>query len=806
METISDAEESTHVLAPDDRRTPAASINNSSSVERTFDIASHRHQPTQVSSANGSQSSRHGHPDDGGNAFGSAEAAEQRIQQLFMQQIHREQVRSVSSEDTRDERRVRFSSPPRREDGPSPHDGSSDQRHPNAPLGASSFGETPSPQRLDISAISDRELLDALEQRVNETIARLDAGYDYVQDDLNEAIVQRRLVKNAALGSLVTGDAREAALRDVATAASLLPPLMMSIEQLYPRDTIEFEAGDSSSMDEANSPNGRAFRTASSSAELSSADEYLTRPPSTNDCNGIRPYRPPPGGVKLCGSDDEVDISREEMGDETRAQEGSRKPPTALPTTAAAHRGCAQHGNPSCVFRRGLQSCYKACHMFLVWGVVFPLALVLAILSIFRFAGGRICSEECLCNAAAEVFKHLASYSLLMRVVPRSVFFTYLLHVLAYSQHRRLLEAGGQIGDGNVELRGARMMMSMTRQGGRSGSSMRASPRTPALPASVVPWDIPTLRFCARQTSFVVICASCIVVTAAAINCTYWGIPVVAATPVEAFVFGVPLIAGSFYLRVPEVVWPLLLLEVTPFLGYFCEPRMVLPFRVFHLLWPFVVTAIERVLFYVLYSVSLDSTPVGARIAETTILSFASHVLTLGAAVRVDPHQHPKVITGICFQIFLYEMLLGTMTLDRLWIFLKAKWYYHVYREKPKPQDVGAAPLSASDLRCVATQTRWTSAALAVLSVAVMFVYRKWPRSLHGGGLDCSGNVAGHMSGAALGCCVAAYVGACFCTAAIRCRNKCLRPPLSVRGRGFSLLLGLYLMLTVAMAMAAARE
>lgn len=720
---------------------------------------------------------------------------------------------------------VQRRTPPRgREEDPTPqssHDAACLQQRPAERLAVSPTEDTPNDHIMDEhiqhlysmhSAREDRrfaseaEFARAVEHKVQETISKLDAGESYEQTPLTEAIIRRHLEKQRRV------DADALALSSAAPIGNGIPPhVQLSQEQRtllkvagymhdflphlamgpgtwYPEGDLQFDC---------ESDGGCHNRHHCAARPRSSADEdelSFDRPPSVNDVGGIRPYRPAAPAANSTSEGGAVEIA---------------PPPSQGPKLQT-------------MLWRG----YRAGRPFLWWCLVFPLVVCIVIGAIFRFAGGPVCGGYCSCNMRDQL-QYLFTYGLAVRVLPSAVFFPYLLHIMVYAHHRTLLEQGDASGANADTAAGARMMMSLTPAPRRRGmatqqdgngraaghskqkvvegtmphkdviDALRAVGGTACPNSCAVPWDVPSLKFCVQQRTFIGCAAAMTILMSLTQFAGLVGFPAITVVPIEAAAVFLPTIATCFILRVPKAVWPMVVLEAVPYVSYFAEPRLSLSYQVFQLLWPFLVVLVERITFYLFAAAALPSLPIGARVAATTMISFMSHVLIMTSALFA-PIRAP-ILVGVATQVFLYELLLGTLVLDRLWMLVKAQWQFHVRGTKPQHR-----PLAASDLRCISTQTRWCSQLMAMFAIIPVRIWQRWPRVVEGG-LSCEfGRIEeSEFYPVSLTVVIGAFLVAGFTTGLIRRANGCLRAPLMVRGLGFPISMGLYLFTTAVLGLTA---
>lgn len=595
---------------------------------------------------------------------------------------------------------------------------------------------------LRLENFREGDFLDAIEKRVNETIARLDNGFDYEDNELNQAIVGRRLDKGVGLGgaSSALGQA----------TGDRLPPLIFPARALFPAGQIDFE-GETSSDD------------APSRGMIDILGDDLDRPPSTNASGGIRPYRPP------------LII------------------PSAQPDH---HHGSGVPAGPMCFLRsiakwrgsRGMQSLLRYC---LTVPLVYTTLLIVAV----HYLGGTMCGGDCACTAKGYLVD-LLTYGLSFRLGPQCFFFAYMLHINFYAHQRHTATPA-------LETEGTE----------RQARQQRRKQRPAQGDSHHVPWEIPSVAYCCKQRTFLGLVALRFMFASIGTSSRGWGMPEISRTPIALASFLIPQVLLSFYMRVPELVWPVAALESYPYLVYYVQARMstTLSADTFLLLWPFFVVLLERVLFYLFRHALPQSAPVGVRIAATTAFGFTTHASLLGVSLVVDANRSVPTTAGFVVQVALYELLLGTIVLDKLWLFVKARWTHHVLHEKVKPEDGGMMPAgatagespltSASDIRCISTQTRWCSQAMAVVAVSLTFIFKQWPRE-SSRSIDCNGRVTHRvLSSVSFGWTVGAFATAFVLTAIIRKWHCCLRLPLTLRGVGLPLLLGLYAFATVPMAL-----
>jgi hypothetical protein len=670
---------------------------------------------------------------------------------------------------------------------------------------------------------SDRELLHAVEKKVSETIAKLDAGVDYEQTPLTEAIIRRHLEKQRRMEAEIAASEQHRTLgasqrilltpeqRNLLAVAGYMDDFLPHLHNMgpktwFPMGELRFDSDEDDEL--ARAP----------SADDGSAGDDLTfeRPPSMNAPGGIKPFRPavpPPGRTALTPNPNLNPSS----------------PPTAA-TGAAGPPSPPQNLQAMC--RAMLWKGYRAGKPFAKCSIVIPLLLSIIVAAIFRFAGGPVCGGRCSCTVSEHAL-YVFTYGLAVRVLPTSVVFAYILHIMVFAHHRVLLEQG-ESGVANGAA-GARVMMTLTSRRNRRRSSTNGTTltklaegsgapaklrddekalrrdaiealRSPSANRAVVvtsdqdcsvPWDVPSLKFCAQQRTFVAFTAVTTVLMSLTQFASAVGFVDLTIVPVEAAALFLPTVGFCFILRVPKAVWPMIALEGFPFVAYFAEPSLGMPRTVFQILWPFLVIVTERLFFYAFAAVSLPSLPIGARVAATTMITFTSHVLILTNSMFVPRETGPLIAIGM--QVLLYELLLGTLVLDRIWMVIKAQWQFRVRGVKPQlPQ------LAASDLRCISIQTRWCSLLMAIFAVIPVRIWRVWPRAVYGG-LSCNtGSIAeGQFYPESLAVVVGCFLIAAVITGLIRRCNGCLRAPLMVRGIGFPITIGLYLFSTATLGLAA---
>ncbi|CUI14164.1 transmembrane protein, putative [Bodo saltans] len=703
---------------------------------------------------------------------------------------------------------------------------------------------------------SDRELLNAVERKVSETIAKLDAGEDYEQTPLTEAIIRRHLEKQRRIEAEVAASSEQLQShlgmsqhvllspeqRKLLAVAGYMDDFLPHLHNVgpktwFPMGELRFDSDDDD--DE---------RRNSSEGDGQGEDELtFERPASTNAPGGIKPYRPavPPPGSSTTSS---------------HLHEDPPPPHTTVIGVAGAPSAPQNPQNLQAICRAMLWKGYRTGKPFAKCSIIIPLVLSIIVAAIFNYAGGPVCGGLCSCDVSEHAL-YVFTYGLAVRVLPTSVVFAYILHIMVYAHHRVLLEQGeAEAGNGTA---GARVLMSLSSRrnsrrkssttkgaasaqlvklattaaafvkGAKEHVSAKSSPEdekalrrdaiealrsptgtrpnnaggaaSPARGASLVtsdqdcsvPWDVPSLKFCAQQRTFIAFTTVTTLLMSLTQFASAVGFPDLTIVPVEAAALFLPTVGFCFVLRVPKAVWPMIALEAFPFVAYFAEPSLGMPRKVFQILWPFLVVVTERLFFYAFAAVSLPSFPIGARVAATTMITFTSHVLILTNSMFVPREVGPLI--GIGMQVLLYELLLGTLVLDRIWMVLKAQWQFRVRGMKPQlPQ------LAASDLRCIGTQTRWVSLLMAMFSVIPVRIWRVWPRAVKGG-LSChDGSIReGQFYPESLGVVVGCFLIAAVITGLIRRCNDCLRAPLMVRGVGFPITIGLYLFSTATLGLAA---
>lgn len=673
--------------------------------------------------------------------------------------------------------------------------------------------------------MTDGEILQALDAQVNATIARLDGGTEYDANHVNEAIVARRLAKRSAAVAPEFTDADWRAFQQEEDSY-VAPTFSLAMFRLFPNAGVSFEEDD---------------------------DISLGRPASTNAPGGIRPFRPPPGGVPLETSSVLGGGGSEGVGSPIPQERGAGGGDTMMVMSPPCHRG--QSGErlfDGDGHRYDRQQCCTALRRLSAWptlafvlSILATCAIMAVVLTAFHFSEFTACGDMmCPCSFLSSV-QYVFTFGILFRSGPRAFLIAYLLHAVVWVRRHRKQNAEHTGAPPGQQPKGSAAA-------GGGGRNVRVKWDIPSLVWIANPWGTlqafptpgapplssvhqhppaplaPSLRQGGRRDSphhassderlyktFWITTIAIFFVESLVVQ-TYasWTLPrqVSPVALLGSFTFPALMVSGA--LRFPSGAISVVLTCALPVAVYFFEPLMQLPYHdnTFFNVFPFLAVLTERVIFYCVAATLPSDAPVSYKITLCTILASTSHSLVFSMAFFVNPATRDASLIAIPVQVFLYEMLLGTVVLDRMWAHLYAQFQYRVLHQKQK---AGEAMLSAVDIRCISTQTRWCSQLLCLPLAALTGVFAQWPTSVFPN-MDCRGRLSidqqldesasvtsfSHLHWLVYFSCVGAYGAALLVTAFARYRNDCLRWPLTIRGFDVQLLVGVYVASVMPLALA----
>ena len=554
---------------------------------------------------------------------------------------------------------------------------------------------------------------------------------------------------------------------------------------------------------------------------------------STNASDGIRPYCPNRG--QPCGNSFD-------------GQESSSRCDSPHPSTTRRRHRLPPIGN--CPVSRGrfhaavawmkITQLFRACRSFIPFGLILAPLYVNAILLLFKYAPLRMCTFQCACSLY-ESLAFMFSYHI-ATTMPRCVLFVMLLRTLIPEMplcSSALPTVGGRGGEkgaaidggGGAAVAGVRVVVgigaseelnrssSPLQNRGRSGSAssddqQHRSPKTPA----VFSWDIGSLTNVMRQPSALALAFTIFSLQSIVVIVLGRYIPEVVFEFAQILALCVPLMAYAHYRQKLVAAIPVALIEAMPFMFQMISEAAHNNKFVSHAFvigWPTIIMMIDRFVYFLTYvcvcssssqmasSVPASSVPssplcrgvpVAAKVCLSVIITAFSQVLIMCVTLSVDVSQSPATVGIVAVQVFIYEMLFGTLLLERLGCHLWNK--VHGWIAEPKSQSIATSPIEPCDFRCIGTQTRWCSSLIAIVAVVPLIAGDLLPVKVTGS--DCEGRRVGFtLFWSTFGVLLAAIVIAAVLTGYIRWRNDCLRPPVLIRSRGISFCLCAYLLMLV---------
>jgi hypothetical protein len=542
---------------------------------------------------------------------------------------------------------------------------------------------------------------------------------------------------------------------------------------------LDFSAGGSDTIDEGACRTPLELSNANHSERLPTSNRFdleLLFPSaldiesycSTNASDGIRPYCP--------NRQTQVGEAIRPFNDSTLS--ASRNAPD-IPTRGASPAVRRWGFLKDALLWMKLSQLLRACRSFIPFGLVLGPLYANGILIAFELAPLRMCGGGCKCSVRETIafaFTYFFATS-----IPRAVLSAVLLHSLLPAESRTLNGSQSPLQD---EGQGQRAT--------RDGSHVL---RTPLIFA----WDLPSVATVLRKPAVVLTIVIFLALEAFVV--------LVVGSHVEKFVedaahvaaFAVPLGVHAFYRGKLAAFVPIAVVLCMPFVFQIFAAsanRNYYVSNAFVIGWPTMIMLADR-FFYYLVHIGIASlanfefqVPVAAKVCLSVLINSFSLVLVVCVAVSVDAELSPATVVAVALQVFIYEMLFGTLLLERCGYLLCEKLH----------QLCGAGEyvtplIGPCDFRCIGTQTRWCSTTIGLIAVMPLIAGRLQPIKVNSATCEGKGHYTLHWK--SFGLLLAALVLAGLLTAYIRWRNCCLRPPILIRSKGISFFLCAYLLLLV---------